>query len=222
MQSVKPLVVAVLVLAAPRPLTAQHSDRGRPTPLAGFDAYVAKAAHDWRVPGLAVAIVHGDTVVFAKGYGVRRIGHPELVDTHTLFAVGSTTKAMTAALMGMLVDSGRVRWDDEVVAHMPEFRVADPYITREMTVRDLLTHRGGIPNTDFLWDDTAATYQDILARLPFVRPGYSLRSQFVYQNVMYATAGHIESTLAGSSWDALLRRRILDPLGMVETKTSTH
>jgi len=201
---------------------AQGGDRAPGGPIAALDAYVGKAVRDWRAPGLAIAVVHGDTLVLAKGYGVRHIGRPEAIDAHTLFAVGSTTKAMTAALMGMLVDSGRVRWDDAVIEHMPEFRVADPYVTREMTIRDLLTHRGGLPVTDYMWDDTAATYVDVLHRLPYQRPAYSMRSQFVYQNVMYATAGHVESVLAGATWDDLIRRRIFQPLGMNETKTSTH
>jgi CubicO group peptidase (beta-lactamase class C family) len=216
------LAGVVGLLCLPLAVPAQNAGRGSGAPMAALDAYVGKAVRDWHVPGLAIAVVHGDTVVLAKGYGVRRIGRPEPVDAHTLFAVGSTTKAMTAALMGMLVDSGRVRWDDAVITHMPEFRVADPYVTREMTIRDLLTHRGGLPVTDYLWDDTAATYADVLRRLPYQPTAYSMRSQFIYQNVMYATAGHLEAEVTGTTWDDLIRRRIFQPLGMSETKTSTH
>lgn len=189
---------------------------------AALDQYAAAAARDWHVPGLAIAVVHGDTVVLAKGYGVRRVGRPEPVDAHTLFAIGSTTKAMTAAIMGMLVDAGRVGWDDPVIDHLSAFRIQDPYVTREMTIRDLLTHRGGLPETDYMWEDTTATYADILHRLQFVAPAYSMRSQFVYQNVMYATAGDIESVMTGTPWDALARQRVFAPLGMNDTKTSTR
>ncbi len=212
------LILAGLLLV---PALGAHG-QGTPSPVAGFDQYVARSVHDWRVPGLAIALVHGDTVTFAKGYGVRTIGHPEPIDEHTVFAIGSTTKAMTAMLMGMLVDSGRVGWDDAVVRYMPDFRIADPYVTSQITIRDLLTHRAGLDNTDFLWSDTSAVYADVLRRLPFVPLGYSMRSQFVYQNVMYATAGHVEALVSGKSWDELMRQRIFVPLGMRETYTSTH
>ena len=213
------LLVGMALLCA-RGAQAQGST---PAPsLIALDQYVTRAVHDWRAPGLAIAVTHGDTTVFAKGYGVRAVGRPERVDEHTVFAIGSTTKAMTAMLMGMLVDSGRVAWDDPVIVHMPDFRIADPYVTSQITIRDLLTHRAGLPSTDFLWDDTAATYADVLRRLPFVPLGYSMRSQFVYQNVMYATAGHVEAVMTGTSWDELVRQRIFAPLGMSETYTSTH
>lgn len=221
-----PARMAVLVVAigigCPVAARAQRPDDARGTPIAALDAYVEGAVRDWRVPGLAIAVVHGDTIVLAKGYGVRRIGRPEPVDAHTVFAIASTTKAMTATLMAMLVDSGRIGWDDPVVDHLPEFRVQDPYVTRELTIRDLLTHRGGLPATDFLWEDTTRTFADILRRLQYVSPAYSLRSEFVYQNVMYATAGHIEASLTGTTWDDLVRRRLFGPLGMTDTKTSTH
>jgi CubicO group peptidase (beta-lactamase class C family) len=215
-------LLAWCALVLPGAAFGQHSDGPSRAPMAALDGYVAKAVQEWRVPGLAVAVVHGDTVVFAKGYGVRHIGRPEPIGVHTIFGVASTTKAMTAAVMGMLVDSGRARWDDAVIQHMPEFRIADPYVTREMTIRDLLTHRGGLPITDYLWDDTAATFADVMHRLPYLRPAYSIRAQFIYQNVMYATAGHVEGLLAGTTWDDLIQHRLFGPLGMSETKTSTH
>ena len=112
---------------------------------------VAKAVQDWRAPGLAVAVVKDGEVVFSKGYGVRELGKPATVDAHTLFAIGSTTKAMTAALVGMLVDEKKLAWDDPVTKHLPWFQLSDPYLTREITVRDLLTHRAGLGNADYLW-----------------------------------------------------------------------
>ena len=119
--------------------------------MAGLDAYAAKASKDWKVPGLAIAVVKDGKVVLSKGYGVRELGRPEPVDEHTLFAIGSTTKAMTAALVGMLVDEQKLAWDDPVIKHLPAFQLKDPAVTRELTVRDLLTHRGGLGNADFLW-----------------------------------------------------------------------
>ncbi|HET7458671.1 MAG TPA: serine hydrolase, partial [Gemmatimonadaceae bacterium] len=175
----------------------------------------------WRVPGLAIAVVKDGRVVFAKGYGVRELGKPAPVDTNTLFAIGSTTKAMTAAAMGMLVDEKKVRWDEPVTTYLPAFAVADPYLTREITVRDLLTHRAGLGNADYLWYESDLTTPDIVRRLRYVRPAYSMRSSFVYQNVMYAVAGQvIEAASGGTPWASFLRARLLQPLGMTGTSTT--
>ena len=119
-----------------------------------LDTYTAQAVRDWKAAGLAIAVVKDGQVVFAKGYGVRELGKPAPVDVQTLFAIGSTTKAMTAAAIGMLVDEGKLRWDDPVIQHLPGFQLNDPYVTREITIRDLLTHRAGLPNADVLWYET--------------------------------------------------------------------
>jgi CubicO group peptidase (beta-lactamase class C family) len=186
-------------------------------PLAGFDADVARAVADWRAPGLAIAVVKDGQVVFSKGYGVRELGRPEPVDTHTLFAIGSTTKAMTAALVGMMVEEKKLGWDDKVIQHLPWFRVKDPYLTREITVRDLLTHRAGLGSVDYLWYGQTNSSREILERLRLVEPSYSLRSSFVYQNVMYAAAGAVLEAVSGQSWAEMIRSRIFDPLGMTES-----
>jgi CubicO group peptidase (beta-lactamase class C family) len=183
-------------------------------PLAGFDAYVAKAVSDWRTPGLAIAVVKDGQVVFTKAYGVRELGKPGPVDTQTLFAIGSTTKAMTAALVGILVDEKKLRWDDPVVNHLPSFQLQDPYLTREITVRDLLTHRAGLGNADYLWYGQTTEPQEILRRVRLVEPSYSLRSSFIYQNVMYAAAGAVIETVSGRTWEEMMRTRIFEPLGM--------
>ena len=185
--------------------------------LAGIDAYAAKAVKDWKVPGLALAVLKDGKVVLSKGYGVRELGRPETVDAHTLFAIGSTTKAMTATLVGMLVDENKVMWDDPVIRHLPSFQLKDPAVTRELTVRDLLTHRGGLPNTDYLWYGQSNSMPRILERVRLVDPAYSLRSRFVYQNVMYGTAGQLIEAVSGKPWTELLRARIFEPLGMRES-----
>ena len=189
----------------------------QPAALAGFDAGVASAVQDWRVPGLAVAVVKDGAVVFSKGYGVRELGKPAVVDTHTLFAIGSTTKAMTAALIAMLVDEKKLAWDDAVVKHLPWFQLSDPYLTREITVRDLLTHRAGLGNADYLWYGQATDSREILRRVRLLSPAYSLRSSFIYQNVMYAAAGAVIETATGQTWGDLIRTRLFEPLGMSET-----
>jgi len=125
-----------------------------------LDAYVRRCLADWQVPGLAVAVVSG-----------------------TLFSIGSTTKALTAATLGVLVEEQRLAWDDPVSEHLPGFRLHDPYATREVTVRDLLTHRAGLANADGLWYGSDRTRDEILARVPRIPPAYSLRTGFVYQNV---------------------------------------
>ncbi len=183
---------------------------------AAFDARVRAAVSDWNAVGLAVAVVRGDELLFARGYGERELGG-QPVDADTLFAIGSTTKAMTAAALGILVDEGKLGWDDPVVRHVPEFRVADRYPTERMTVRDLLTHRGGLPNTDLFWYGQETDLDDMLARLSAVEPAYSMRSGFVYQNVMYATAGEVARRVSGMPWADFVQTRIFRPLGMTRS-----
>lgn len=191
--------------------------RAQPDPLAGFDAAVAKGVQDWGVTGLATAVVKNGTVVFSKGYGVRELGQPGAVDNRTLFAIGSTTKAMTAALVGMLVDEKKLAWDDPVTKHLPWFQLADPYVTREITIRDLVTHRAGLGNADYLWYGQATSATEILRRLRLLPPAYSLRSSFIYQNVMYAAAGAVIEAAGGRPWAEQMQARIFEPLGMSDT-----
>ncbi len=186
-------------------------------PLAGFDAYVAKAVADWRVPGLAIAVVKDDRLVFAHGYGVRERGKPEPVDADTLFAIGSTTKAMTAALVGMLVDEKKVAWDAPVTNYLPWFQLKDPAVTRELTVRDLLTHRAGLGNADYLWYGQHNSTDEILRRVRLIDPAYPVRSSFIYQNIMYAAAGAVIEAASGKPWAEMIRTRIFEPLGMRRT-----
>jgi CubicO group peptidase (beta-lactamase class C family) len=207
-------LVLVLLILVPVPLGAQ------PGPLRGLDAYVERAMRDWEVPGLALAVVRGDSVIFARGYGVRELGRPERVDEHTLFAVASTTKAMTAAAIGMLVDEERLTWDDPVSSHFPTLQLHDPYVTRELTVRDLLTHRSGLPRGDLLWWASPYDRAEVLRRVRYLEPNSSFRSSYGYQNIMYLAAGEVISNASGSSWDAFLAERLFAPLGMNRSNTS--
>ena len=204
--------LSLLALVLPRGAGAQDAR------VRDFDAYVARAVADWRAPGLAVALIKDGRVLLAKGYGVRDIGERGAVDADTLFAIGSTTKAMTAAAIGMLVDEGKLAWDDPVTKHLPGFAVADAYVTREVRIRDLLTHRSGLPGTDSLWyGHRTRPLEDILRRLQLVAPSSSLRSHFAYQNVMYAAAGEIVARASGRSWAEFVRQRIFGPLGMTRS-----
>jgi CubicO group peptidase (beta-lactamase class C family) len=212
------LGAAVSVGVALAPVEAQT--RAKSLDLRDLDAYVTRGVRDWRVPGLAIAVIKNDSVVFAKGYGVRELGKPGAVDAGTRFAIGSTTKAMTAAALGMLVDEGKVRWDAPVITYLPNFRVGDPYVTRELTVRDLLTHRGGLGNADLLWASAGYDAEEIFERVSTLPPAYSLRSRFLYQNIMYAVAGEVIEVASGMPWDRFLETRIFEPLGMTGTEAT--
>ncbi|MEO8879603.1 MAG: serine hydrolase [Gemmatimonadaceae bacterium] len=204
---------AALALLAPAALAQ--------SPLANFDAYVARGVRDWNVPGLAIAVVKDDSVVFAKGYGVRKLGTTDSVNTHTLFANASTTKAFTSFVVELMADEGKLRIDAPVMSYMPAFRLSDPIATRQITVADLLSHRTGVPEADYIWYDDTASFPDIMRRLSYVPFNAPVRSHFEYQNITYALAGNLAADRAGTTWDKLVHERILGPLGMRETTTGT-
>ena len=208
------IIIALLILAQAAPALGQELT------LNGFDEYANKAIKDWGVPGIAVAIVKNDQIVFAKGYGVRKLGDPTPVDEKTLFAIGSSSKAFTAAAIAMLVDDGKMKWDDPVTKHLPGFQLYDPYVTREITVRDLLCHRSGLDRAEFLWYGTPYDRNEIWRRIRYVKPSSSFRSAFGYQNIMYLTAGQIVERVSGKSWDDFVRERIFTPLGMTSSNTT--
>ncbi|HEX6750673.1 MAG TPA: serine hydrolase [Longimicrobium sp.] len=228
------LVLATAALLAAMPLAAQVQPpaptQPHPTPvhpgekvaagpdLAAFDAWVAQAVRDWKVPGLAVAIVQGDSVVFEKGYGTRHVGRNEPVDAHTLFAIGSTTKAFTVSTLLMLADSGKVDLDAPVRTYLPSFELRDPSVTRELTVRDLLTHRSGVSPDDFVWV-LGYPRADIIRRMRWLPQASSLRSQYAYNNLSFVVAGEVAAAAAGTTWERLVQSRLLEPLGMRETVT---
>jgi CubicO group peptidase (beta-lactamase class C family) len=189
-------------------------------PLQGFDDYVNKAIKDWEVPGIAIAIVKDDKIVFAKGYGVRELGKPSPVDERTLFAIGSSSKAFTAATVAMLVDEGKLKWDDPATKYLPSLQLYDPYATRELTVRDLLSHRVGLERGDLLWYASPYDRSEVLRRIRYLKPSSSMRSRFGYQNVMFLAAGQIIPSITGKDWDDFTRERIFVPLGMTATGTS--
>ena len=173
------------------PVAGGASAHAQQAPLAGLDEYVNKAMKDWGVPGVAIAVIKDDRIVLAKGYGVRELGKPEPVDERTLFAIGSSSKAFTAAAIAMLVDDKKLKWDDPATQYLPGFQLYDPYVTRELTVRDLLTHRVGLERGDQLWYATTFDRDDILRRIRYLKPSSSLRSKFGYQNLMFLAAGQI-------------------------------
>ncbi|HEX7981152.1 MAG TPA: serine hydrolase [Gemmatimonadaceae bacterium] len=197
-------------------LTAQ----GAAEPLAGFDAYVERVLKTFDVPGAAVAIVKDGRIVLARGYGVRQLGHSERVDADTRFGIASNTKLFTATALALLVEQGKLEWDDPVIRYLPDFAMYDPYVTRELTVRDLLVHRSGLGlgAGDLLWWPTS-TYDraEIARRLRFIKPATSFRSAYAYDNVLYLVAGQLIEKLSGMSWEEFVRTRILVPVGMTSS-----
>jgi CubicO group peptidase (beta-lactamase class C family) len=205
--------LALLSLAVAAAANAQIAD----PKITELDAYVAKAVRDWQAPGLAIAVVKDGKVVFEKGYGLREVSKPAAFDTSTVSAIASTTKAMTAVAMGILVDEGKVNWDDPVTRYLPSFQLYDPYATREVTVRDLLTHRAGLGNADYLWAVSDLPADEMITKLRLIKPAYSIRSSFIYQNVMYIAAGQVIANVSGMPWAKFVQTRIFDPLGMRNT-----
>ncbi|WP_372018312.1 serine hydrolase [Pseudoxanthomonas sp. 10H] len=184
---------------------------------AGFDQRVAEAMRSRDVPGMAIAVVKGGEIVHARGYGVRRLGGAEPVDADTIFPTGSTGKAVTAAALAILVDDGKLGWDDKVADHLPDFRMYDPWVTREMTVRDLLLHRSGLAlgAGDLLFiPRTSRSRADIVRALRHIKPATSFRSGYAYDNILYIVAGELVSQVSGQPWERFVRERIFVPMGM--------
>ncbi|MGA9852422.1 MAG: serine hydrolase [Gammaproteobacteria bacterium] len=189
-------------------------------PLSDLDSYVQKIMTDWKVPGLAVAVVKDGKVVLARGYGVRELGKPGKVDADTLFTIASNTKAFTAAALGTLVAQGKLHWDDQVTQYLPRFELNDPWVTREITLRDLLTHRSGYCDPIFMWFTTDFSREQIIQHLRFDKPAYSFRSRFCYNNTMYLTASQFIPAITGQSWEDYVRANFFVPLSMTRTDTS--
>ncbi|HEX4301045.1 MAG TPA: serine hydrolase [Gammaproteobacteria bacterium] len=216
MPSLRFLTALACLCLAPAVFAAEAT----PAELQGLDAYIEKSMADWKVPGLAIAVVKDDKVVWIRGFGRRNLDEPQAVDADTLFAIGSNTKAFTVAALGTLVESGKLNWDDRVTTLLPGFQMYDPYVTREVTLRDLLSHRSGTCGEDGVWYGTDFGTQDIISRLRYQKPAYSFRSQFCYSNSLYMTAGEIVPALTGSAWHDYVRSRFFLPLHMDTTGTS--
>jgi CubicO group peptidase (beta-lactamase class C family) len=184
-----------------------------------LDAYIEAARVKANVPGLAIAIVDADGIVAAKGYGVRRLGSPELVDGDTQFDIASLAKSFTTAMLATLVDEGKLRWDDRVRDVLPDISFGDPYLDANVTLRDLLTHRVALQAGNFMMRFTGYDSAEVLRPVRFLKPQGSFRADFVYSNVDYAIAGAMAEKVSGKSWSALVRERLLMPLGMNATNS---
>ncbi len=212
--------IAGSAAAQPVRYASQRDATQRAAQLKEIDAFVAKGVKDWEIPGLSVAIVKNDTVIFSKGYGVRTLGMPGAVDDQTLFGIMSTTKAFTALAIAMLVDEHKLAWNDPVTKWLPQLEFPGFLETRELTVKDLLTHNTGLGNADLLWVRGDLTRDEILQRVRFLTPAYSIRNGFVYQNIMFSAAGEVVARASGMSWEDFVKMRIFQPLGMSRSYTT--
>jgi CubicO group peptidase (beta-lactamase class C family) len=187
-----------------------------------LDAVYAKSIAEWNVPGMAVAIVQDGKTVFEKGYGVRSSVSNEKVNEHSIFAVASNSKAFTAAALAILVDDGKLQWNDKVRDYLPWFELYDPYVSSEMTIRDLLCHRSGLAtfSGDLLWYGSNHSAEEVVQKAKGLEPAFSFRGGYGYQNVMFIAAGLIIEKVSGTSWSDFVSQRILQPIGMKETLTS--
>src|SRR6476661_1850237 len=189
-----------------------------------IDAYANTVMETWHGPGMAIAIVKDDKVVMAKGYGVRELGKPDKVDENTLFAIASNTKAFTTASLAILVDEGKINWNDKVSKYLPDFQMYDPWVTNELTIRDIVSHRSGLDtfSGDLLWYDTTYPTDEILRRVRYLKPVSSFRTRYGYQNLMFIAAGRIIEKVSGMKWADFVHTKILSPLGMSRTTTSVR
>ncbi len=208
------ILIAFSLLAAPA-LAA---------PPAGFKERVEQLRTAYGAPGMSIAIVENGRPTLAEGWGVRLLGKPGKVGPETIFGTGSTGKAFTSAALAMLVDQGKLKWDDKVIDHMPDFRMYDPWVTREMTVRDLLVHRSGLGlgAGDLLFvPNSKLTRKETVRRIRFIKPATSFRSGYAYDNILYMVAGELVEAVSGEPWERFIEARVFRPLGMTRSTASS-
>lgn len=186
-------------------------------PFPGLDAYIANAVKQWKVPGIGVAIVRNDSVLFTKGFGTLAVNGTTPVNENTLFEIGSSSKAFTATLVALLVGEGKMRFDDRLTTYLPDFKMYDPLASAEATLRDALSHRSGIARGELVWLGSGATRAEVLHRVRFLKPETPFRSQWSYQNMMFVAAGEAAAKAAGTTWEDLVQKRIFGPLGMTSS-----
>ncbi|OFX32625.1 MAG: hypothetical protein A2X08_08805 [Bacteroidetes bacterium GWA2_32_17] len=187
-----------------------------------LEAYIQKCMTEWEIPGMAVGIIKNDSLIFAKGFGVREIGKTEKVDANTMFGIASNTKAFTSAALATLVDEGKIKWDDKVTDYISYFEMYDPFVTHEFTIRDLLCHRSGLAtfSGDLVWDASKYTREEIIRSIKYLKPVYSFRSHYGYSNLLVLTAGEIIPKVTGKSYDDYIKEKFFEPLGMKNTNTT--
>lgn len=212
------LLVVLIVIFASMPAIAQEKPSAET--FKGIDAFIDGVLTNLKVSGMAVAVVKGDEVVFSKGFGYADIENKRAVTPRTLFAIGSSSKAFTAAILAMLVDEGKIDWDKPVRTWLPDFRMFDDYASENLTPRDLLSHTSGLPRHDLLWYGTPFSREEIYRKLQYLEPNKTFRANWEYQNLMFLTAGWLAEKITGKTWEELVKERIFTPLGMDRSNLS--
>lgn len=184
-----------------------------------LDAYFEKTTKEWGIPGMSVGIVKDGEIVFSKGYGLMEVGKTEKPDGNSLYAIASNTKAFTSAMIAMLVQEGKIKWDDKVQKHLPYFELYNQYVSSETTIKDLLCHRVGLGtfSGDVMWYKSDLTSEEIIKRMNGLQPAYNFRDGFGYSNLMYITASEVIKTVTGKTWGENVQERILNPVKMERT-----
>jgi CubicO group peptidase (beta-lactamase class C family) len=205
--------IFILFLSGIVPVQSQNVDFEK------LDAYFEKAAKDWGIPGMSIGIVKEGEIVFSKGYGLLEKGKSEKPDGNTLYAIASNSKAFTSAIVAMLVQEGKLNWDDKVQKFLPYFELYDPFVSRETTIKDLLCHRVGLGtfSGDVIWYKSDLTSEEIIKRLKYLPNKFNFRDGFGYSNVMYIAAGEVIKTVTGKTWGQNVQERILNPVKMDRT-----
>jgi len=203
-------IITVAAAAQSQPLTSE-----------AIDALVARSMEAFDVPGIAVGVIKDGKVIHARGYGVRSLNSKVKMDENTLFGIASNSKAFTTVALGLLVDEGKITWDDKVRDHIPEFKLYNPYVTDEFTIRDLLTHRSGLGlgagDLMFFPDGSDFTTRDVIHNLRYLKQTSSFRTKYDYDNNLYIVAGEVIARVTGKSWAEFVEQRIIQPLGMTKT-----
>lgn len=205
--------------SAQRSASTELLNPGSRSPLSDF---IESGREQWQIPGMAVGIVYQDQLIFAQGFGALGLEQSDPIDADTLFGVASTTKAMTAAAIGLLVDEGKLNWDDRVIDHLPYFQLSDPWVTQHVTIRDLLSHQVGVgrmTGNQIRYMPTASR-EHVIKQMRYHTFEAPFRSRYVYSNVMYSVAGEVVAAVSGQSWDDFMAERLFAPLNMTRSNTS--
>ncbi|AHM60745.1 beta-lactamase [Flammeovirgaceae bacterium 311] len=218
----------IVLLLLPVLLLVQASLHAQSKPvkvdLKKLDKYFEQVVRDWEIPGMTVGIVQDGQLIFSKGYGVKEAGKAESPDANTLYAIASNSKAFTSAIIAMLVQEGKLSWNDKVQQYLPYFELYDPYISQQVTIRDLLSHRVGLGtfSGDLIWYKSGLSAEEIIKRVKYLPQSYDFRAGFGYSNLMYITAGEIIAKVTGKSWGENVKERIFEPLGMDRSITNIN
>jgi len=211
-------LIVLLALSFPSGLMAQSQQEAKNTGLPpDLDNYISKVLEAFDVPGVGVAIVKDGEILLTKGYGVRRLGHPDPVDENTIFSIASNSKAFAATSLALLVEQGKLNWEDRVIKHLPWFAMSDDYVTQNLTVRDLLVHHSGLPayaNDLLNFPPAQMSRKELLLKLKDVPLVHDFRSVYAYDNILYLAAGEVVEAVSGMEWEEFVEKRIFAPLGM--------